>query len=102
MPESVKAVAEHALPFMVAAANGNGAQQVNVNRMLEAVIIAGILALGGYLMIIPTLETKLTAISAEVHEIGQDLKTVKADVVQLKIDTAVERARHSEAPHPTP
>lgn len=95
MPDNLKVIAEEAakcLPFMAAASNGG--QQVNMNRMLEAVIIAAIIGAGTYFMMIPEIRAEFNGMKKEVHEISTDLKTVKADVIQLKIDVAVDQARH--------
>lgn len=98
MPDNIREIAEEAarcLPFMVAA-GANGEQQVNINRMLEAVIIAAVLGLGGYLLLIPELKAEFNAVKSDVHEIGQDVKELSADVMQLKIDVAVDAARHDK------
>lgn len=69
---------------------------MNTARILEQLLLAAILTAGAALWLVPTIESKLSAISEDVHEMGQDLKEVKSDVVQLKIDAAVERARHEK------
>lgn len=73
---------------------------MNTARILEQLLLTAVLAAGGALWLIPTIEAKLSQIEEEVKEVGQDLKEVKADVVQLKIDAAVDRSRHSKEPHP--
>lgn len=80
---------------MVAAANGKG-PELNIPRMLEAVIIAAVIGAGAWFMLIPELKLEFKHMQNEIHEINDKFDTLQRDVTQLKIDAAVERSRHEK------
>lgn len=96
MPDNLRQIVEHCAPFVVAAHQGQG-PQLNIPRILEAVLIAAIVGAGTWFMTIPELKTEFKYIKADIQEVSAEVKAVQSDVNKLKTDVAVERARHSSA-----
>jgi hypothetical protein len=94
MPENLKTMIEHALPFMVAASNGQG-PQLNIPRILEAVIIAAVLGAGAWMLLIPELKTEFSYMKRDIQNVSDKVEHIQRDVNKLKIDVAVDKARHN-------
>lgn len=86
---------QHALPFMVAATNGKG-PTLNTARIFEQLLLAAVLAGGAWLFLVPKLELQTQYMQKEMGEISADLKALRRDVEKLKLDAAVDRARHGK------
>lgn len=95
MPENIRHLFEQGLPFIVAANQGQG-PQLNIPRILEAVIIAAVLGLGAWAFLIPELKLQFEYMQRDVHKISEQVETIQKDVNQLKLDAAVEKARHAK------
>ena len=93
MPDNIKHLFEHALPFMVAAHHGEG-PKLNTMRMLEAVIIAAVLGGLGWMFLIPELKLEFGYMKRDIGRLSTKVDAIQIDVNQLKVDAAVEKARH--------
>lgn len=93
MPDNIKIIADHALPFMVAAANA-GAAKVNAQRIIEAVIIAGLVGAITWVLTIPKLQTEFQYIQRDIKAVSVKVDAIDAEVDELRIAAAIEKARH--------
>lgn len=86
MPDNFKELLQHGMPFMVAA--GSGADKVNLTRMLEAVIIAGVIGAGAWLLLLPELKTEFKYISRDVQELKTQVGGLSAEIdhVEKRVD----------------
>lgn len=75
--ESIIAALGHA-PFLMTTqkdgGNGHRKVEVRMQRVMEAVVIAGVLALFGYVLVIPKLET---AMNLQFLEVKKDIGEIK-------------------------
>ena len=94
MPETIRAVFEHGFPF-IAAAHGGG-PQLNITRILEAVIIAAVLAFGGYMLLIPEIKTQFGYMQRDMNKISSKVDAIEKDLNQIKVEIAVERAKNDK------
>lgn len=96
------------IPFMLAAVSGQP-QKINATRVVEAVVIASIIAGGGYFIALPVLtkevesinkslarvEAKIAAIEQRIEQRrevrDQQYESVKSDINRIKVD--IERRR---------
>jgi len=82
-----KECAENAPPFMVAAM-GATKGQLQVQRVVEAIIIAvasaGAIAAGGVFVAWPVMQSELAQIKAEVREVKAEVREGGAEIVKLR------------------
>lgn len=90
MPDNIKELLQHSMPFMVAAAQ-TGDNKVNVTRILEAVIIAGIAGAGAWLLLIPELKTEFKHIAEDVQNVQDKVTIMQKEVKQIQIDVVRDR-----------
>lgn len=97
MPDNLKELFNHSLPFMVAA--GQGPEKVNLTRMLEAVIIAAIVGAGAWFMLIPELKAQfkyqaetLSEVKADIKHIDSGLDKMETRVDELSVEVAKSNA----------
>lgn len=58
------------VPFLMAGASGGTPKvEIRIQRVVEAAVIAGLLALFGYLAIIPRLEERIAVVREDVKEV---------------------------------
>lgn len=81
MPESIKSmidiVAENT-PFLAMAA---GRPQFNTTRILEALIIAGVVAMASRFVIVTEVKTELQYVKTDISEMKVDYKSGLAEVM---------------------
>ena len=95
MSEWIKNVSDN-LPFMACAMQAAHAGKVNTTRIIEAVLIAlvtaGVIGIGGYLIAWPKLTDQVEYIRGDLTQIKQDIAQTKNEISGLR-----ERAAGTEA-----
>lgn len=84
MPDNIKELLQHGMPFMVAASGGG--EKLNITRVLEAVIIAVIVGAGAWFMLIPEMKTEFKYITRDVQSLKHEVKELDDKVTDLKIE----------------
>jgi len=85
LPEAARMIGTSGI-FMMATANG--VQHINKTRIIEAVIIAGIIGAGGYFIALPALQEKIAQIQGSITEVKEDIKEIKRDLTRVQIEQA--------------
>lgn len=95
MPENLRDIATHCLPFMVAATQGK--PTMNATRMLEAVVIALVTAVLGvavsWFILIPEIKTEFKYLQRDLGVLSGQMAKIDNEVDTLRTDLAVEKAR---------
>ena len=77
------------VPFVIMTANGGRKVQLNTQKITESLVTAAILAILGYLFVVPILEEKVKAN-------GEKIDQVLIEVKEIARDAKVERWRLQE------
>lgn len=69
---------------------------MNTARIIEAVLIAGLIGAGTWFLMIPEIKTEFRYMRNDLQKVEKKMQTIEKDVNQLKIDSAVQKARNEK------